>query len=52
MELVEAGVADEVDGAGVGAETPEGGSGFDVEDLDEAGEGTGGDEAAVGAEGG
>lgn len=52
MELVEAGVADEVDGAGVGAETPEGGSAFDVEDLDEAGVATGGDKAAVGAEGG
>lgn len=52
MELVRSWVPDEVDGAGVGAEAAERGPGLDVEDLDEAGVGSGGDEAAVGAEGG
>lgn len=50
VELVDAGVADEVDRAGVAAEAAEGVSGLGVEDLDEAGVGAGGDEAAVGAE--
>lgn len=52
MELVDAGVADEVDGTGVAAEAAEGVSGLGVKDLDEAGVGAGGDEAAIGAEGG
>lgn len=51
MELVEDRVADEPDGAGVGAEAAERGAGADVEDLDEAGEVGGGEELAVGAEG-
>lgn len=52
VELVEEGVLEEPDGAGVGTEAAERGAGFDVEDLDEAGDVGGGNEAAIGAEGG
>lgn len=52
MELVEAGEVDEADGAEMRLEAAEGGAGFDVEDLDKAGEVGGGQEAGVGAEGG
>lgn len=52
VEFIESGKVDEADGAGVGAEAAERRAGFDVEDLDEAGEVGGGEEEGVGAEGG
>lgn len=51
MELIGDRKFDEANRAGVGAKSPERSSGFDVEDLDEAGEVGGGDEEAIAAEG-
>lgn len=52
MELVESGVPDDADGAGVAAKPTEGIPRLNVEDVDGAGEVTSSEQARVGAEGG
>ena len=51
MELIGDREFDEANRAGVGAKSPERSSGFEVEDLDKAGEVGGGDEEAITVEG-